>query len=278
MPKATQSQTNKQSQNVKVVVNNEISCSQHRVHRRSKPKRHALPSESIASPPTNYMPANPQSVGIAAYAPRPATYAPSTVQIVPDNPVMGATGFPSQLTNQMQTHEMLNQATQSLQQELIAQQTARAQFEQHLNNIIASRAQQERELGIGDPLPSPVHHFENPTYEDLTPPPPASGLPTPHLESTGAGSSSGAGPSGVTPMGHVESLVRKLEFKGEDEPYDLTGNYAKWRDANPADKKYIRSEIKNLAIKHGWTAPTRGVQIHAFHDFIKDKLHNSPPA
>lgn len=93
-------QSNKQSQNVKVVINNNTPAPPRR--RRRKP-----PSPPPAEAEAPYAPTKDFARGVAPYANRPMTYAPSVQLIQTDNGGRIPPYFEHQLTNQATTIEQM---------------------------------------------------------------------------------------------------------------------------------------------------------------------------
>jgi len=157
----TTKQSNKQTQNVKVVVNNNVkSCCDDKPKRRRKPTPKPPPPEEPAMP-TPVM--QPWAKGLPAQGVRPMIYAPQTTMIQPENGLSGIPPyFERQFTNQQAALDDMRQALReqfnSLHDELAVQYVNNS----HLQNIAKGVEKLHKEaLGevqnvVGTPQQTPV--------------------------------------------------------------------------------------------------------------------------
>ena len=111
-------QSNKQTQNVKVIVNNKC-CDEKKKKRKPRKQSNPSPDELDMSPPTPYLQAQPQSFGISPYPARAVTYAPSTQQISPEGVQLPIPSyFEKAYTNTERTMEDMRKAYQNELEEL----------------------------------------------------------------------------------------------------------------------------------------------------------------
>ena len=114
-------QSNRQTQNVKVVVNNKGCCEPKRRKPRRRPKQSAeLPPEEVQMPPVP--PMKDFSRGLSAYPVRPSLYAPVSTTIQMDGGLRQVPSyFEKQLTNQQLTLEQLQRTIEDQYDDLLNQ-------------------------------------------------------------------------------------------------------------------------------------------------------------
>ncbi len=114
-------QSNRQTQNVKVVVNNKGCCEPKRRKPRRRPKQTAeLPPEEVQMPPVP--PLQDFARGLSAYPVRPSLYAPVSTTIQMDGGLRQVPSyFEKQLTNQQLTLEQLQRTIEDQYGDLLNQ-------------------------------------------------------------------------------------------------------------------------------------------------------------
>jgi hypothetical protein len=201
-------QSNRQTQNVKVVVNNKGCCEPKRRKPRRRPKQTAeLPPEEVQMPPVP--PLQDFARGLSAYPVRPSLYAPVSTTIQMDGGLRQVPSyFEKQLTNQQLTLEQL-------------QRTIEDQYGDLLNQIGQMQPPPIPAQGIPPIQPTPVPAWGNPQYQPATlnsllTPPSSSSASTPQgnpqyqpatLNSllTSPYSSLASAPQGLTPNSSIGS-------------------------------------------------------------------------
>ena len=252
----TNTNTNKQTQSVKVVVNNQC-CS-----KKPKRKQHKKPQPP---PEPTIPPVQAQQSwqrGIAHTAPRPIVYVPPTQQIIPDTTPMGIPSyFQTAHTNLQTTMNTMNENFQNELLDVKSMLEAQATKQAHLENIqqIAKAAQDEfqRQLDTFNVMPS-LEEVEEPTQPEPEQPEPTN---------------PGEPPKGLwgdeeledfmkpTP---VKDLINKFEGKEQTESEDenifspdkydyitrLYGEYQQLRDHNKM--RPVRKELMGYMARAGY--------------------------
>lgn len=165
----TNTNTNKQTQNVKVVVNNTC-CPKPKPKRKPRKKPQPPPQPTIPPVP----PQQTWQRGIQPTPPRPILYVPPTQQIMPEVTPMGIplyfqTAYTNLQTTMNTMRENFNQKLEDLRHELTAQATKQAHI-QHIQRITQSVQtefeDQLRQFG----QPSEVDTDELPPLEEAAEP------------------------------------------------------------------------------------------------------------
>jgi hypothetical protein len=141
-------QSNKQTQNVKVVVNNKVGCCNDKKPRRKKPTPRPAPQPVLPIPVMQ-----PWARGLPSQAVRPTIYAPSATMITPDNGLGGIPPyFEQKFTNQQATLEemrkSIRQQFEDLQYELAARTVNREELEKLSQVVQNAEARAMNDVGL----------------------------------------------------------------------------------------------------------------------------------
>lgn len=193
-----QTQTNSQTQNVKVVVNNKGCCEPKRRKPRRRPKQPAeLPPEEVQMPPVP--PMKDFARGLSAYPVRPSLYAPVSTTIQMDGGLQQVPSyFEKQLTNQQLTLEQL-------------QRTIENQYDDLLDQI----GQMQRASAPPPIAPQTTPQFQPATLNSLITPPTSVGsaftAPLPSFPSSSSSSSTtGVGFPQIPEPHEVPNIIRGI--------------------------------------------------------------------
>jgi hypothetical protein len=221
--------SNKQTQNVKVVVNN--SCCDKPKRRRRKPApRQETPPENMGEMPMPVPPMPQFATGISPYANRPMTFAPSVQMIQADNGLRVPAYFEKPYTNrEASLAEMRRALASELEdvKEALFSQVANPQQASQAQNAVSSLATSVMSAmdmaapslpsvagGVGSvssptgsSLPDPPHIPQGASGIDGVPQPQQS-VSTPPSSSQGSGSGGSGGSSGGGGRNGSESTVQ----------------------------------------------------------------------
>jgi len=148
-------QSNKQSQNVKVVVNNNCCPKEPKPRRRRRPapRQEEAPSPSPDMPPVQ--PAMPHARGLSAYANRPMVFAPSTQMIQQGTPPIFPHYFEKPYTNReaslTEMRKAMREEFDDLREELVKGATNPRQVQEILSGVNNLQARAFEDLGAGLP-------------------------------------------------------------------------------------------------------------------------------
>jgi hypothetical protein len=188
-------QSNRQTQNVKVVVNNKGCCEPKRRKPRRRPKQTAeLPPEEVQMPPVP--PLQDFARGLSAYPVRPSLYAPVSTTIQMDGGLRQVPSyFEKQLTNQQLTLEQLQRTIEDQYGDLLNQIGQMQPPPIPAQGIPPIQPTPVPSQGIPPIQPAPVPAWGNPQYQPAT------------LNSllTSPSSSSASTPQGLTPNSSIGS-------------------------------------------------------------------------
>lgn len=266
-------QSNKQTQSVKVVVNNNTNCcDKPKPRRRRKP----APRQEEAPPPDMMMPPLPPmkefARGLPAYPIRPTLFAPTTQMIQPEN---GLTQLPAyfdkQFTNQQATLEEIQRSLRHNYEELATQL-----------NALSPANDDEMSSAVWNAPPSALPSSPLRPASPLAPPPSQRTPNTGELEAqfndlrnaVSASSQSTMPQVQIPPAEEVPDIIRNIinpqrqvedigssnswrdnsveRAFGENHPYNLAFRlFREGANANRTRKAQINAEIREIGQQHG---------------------------